>query len=146
MKKKPSKTVPREPVPGCPCKDCAVLLNVAATKEFEVMRDALTEQALKDQHGIAAGAVLAKAEPLLAKAPVVLKQESPKVAAPARKPDVHLKWDVQSPWEEEDARGEYERFLKGGYTAYRVDAKGAKAEKLDKWDPALQQVIMCPPL
>lgn len=61
------------------------------------------------------------------------------------KGDTRLTWDAGNEEDVETARQSFERLTKKGYSAYRVDKKGDKQGRMDKFDPEAEKVILATP-
>lgn len=61
------------------------------------------------------------------------------------KGDTRLTWDAGNEDDVETARQSFERLTKKGYSAYRVDKKGDKQGRMDKFDPEAEKVILATP-
>lgn len=56
--------------------------------------------------------------------------------------DTKTIWDPSVADEVEAARAQYDKFKAKGYLAYKVDAKGEKAEVMSAFDPQAGKIIM----
>lgn len=61
------------------------------------------------------------------------------------KGDTRLTWDAGNEDDVDTARQSFERLTKKGYSAYRVDKKGEKQGRMDKFDPEAEKVILATP-
>lgn len=61
------------------------------------------------------------------------------------KGDTRLTWDADNDDDVETARQSFDRLTKKGYTAFRVDKKGEKQGKMEKFDPEAEKVILATP-
>lgn len=53
-------------------------------------------------------------------------------------------WDASKPEEVEAVREEFDRLTAKGWTAFRVKKDGGKGEKITKFDPEAEAIIMVP--
>jgi hypothetical protein len=60
--------------------------------------------------------------------------------------DMPVNWDPNSPDEIEQAEATFDSLRAKGYAAYRVNKEGKRSELITKFDPALERIIMAPPL
>lgn len=61
------------------------------------------------------------------------------------KGDTRLTWDAGNEEDVDTARQSFERLTKKGYSAYRVDKKGDKQGRMEKFDPEAEKVILATP-
>lgn len=61
------------------------------------------------------------------------------------KGDTRLTWDAGNEEDVETARQSFDRLAKKGYSAYRVDKKGDKQGRMEKFDPEAEKVILATP-
>jgi len=62
-----------------------------------------------------------------------------------KKGDIKLIWDSDNEDEVELAEKQFKEALKKKFTAYAAKGKGKKGEKLEKFDPDVERIIMVPP-
>lgn len=55
-------------------------------------------------------------------------------------------WDPDVPAEVENARATFDRMTAQGYQAFRVGPRGQQSERMKKFDPAAEQMILIPQL
>jgi hypothetical protein len=61
--------------------------------------------------------------------------------------DTKIMWDKDNPDEVDAARLQFEHLTKKGYLAYKAEGnKGEKGEKVTKFDPTAERLILTPPL
>ncbi len=60
--------------------------------------------------------------------------------------DTKIIWDVEEKAEVKVARDVFDKLKKKGYYAYQVKGSGKKGEVIDKFDPAVEKIIMAPPM
>jgi len=58
--------------------------------------------------------------------------------------DVKVVWDCDNEDEVELARKQFDEAMKKDFTAYRVKKGGKKSQKITKFDPDAEQVILVP--
>lgn len=55
-------------------------------------------------------------------------------------------WDVNKPIEVEVAKSSFDKLLKEGYNAFRVEGADQKGERLTSFDPKAGKIMMVPHL
>lgn len=58
--------------------------------------------------------------------------------------DTKLIWDSDNKDEIDSARETFERLTKKGYSAFLVEGKGDKGERMKKFDPNAEKIILVP--
>lgn len=59
--------------------------------------------------------------------------------------DTKIMWDSDSEDEVDAAKSTFDKLLKKGYIAFRAEGKdGHQGEKINKWDPSAERLIMVP--
>lgn len=57
-----------------------------------------------------------------------------------------LEWDLKIPESWIEAEKEFQRLRKEGYTAFQRDHAHAEAQRLDKFEPAAEEIVWLRPL
>lgn len=60
--------------------------------------------------------------------------------------DIKLIWDSENEDEVELAKEQFKKARKKGFTAFEVEKKGKKGERIDEFDPEAERIIMIPPV
>jgi hypothetical protein len=60
--------------------------------------------------------------------------------------DTKVVWDKKNKEEVATAEATFDRLTKKGFAAFSVDEDGTKDEKIKKFDPTLQKIILVPPM
>jgi hypothetical protein len=60
--------------------------------------------------------------------------------------DTKKTWDPDTPFEVEEARKSFDAHIAKGYVAFSVGDKGAKGQKIKKFDPDAGSLILVPPI